>query len=332
MGYLPPPSVYYGAAMGPLIASAKEQPANDIPYRTERSFLAGAGAGTITKSSVAPMERLKVIFQTSGMRNCQKYNNGIVNSFMTIIREEGVRGLYKGNGANCARVVPVYAIKFSLNDKFKAMITEHRARELSPGAIVQLGFWERIAAGSMAGLFQIVTTYPLDLIRTRLQLAENAGVKYKGIVDCAASTFKTEGVRGLYKGMMPSMLAGVPYVGLQMTFYDQLKNNLGHLFPQRPDGTHSVLTMLVCGSVAGLTAQTLTFPTDTVRHRMQANGVGGAANIYSSTRDCFQKIYVKEGIKGFFKGWGLNVVRSLPGAAVQFTSYDLLKQLLGLPS
>ena len=56
----------------------------------------------------------------------------------------------------------------------------------------------------------------------RLQ-AENAGWKYKGIIDCGMSTFRTEGVRGLYKGMVPSMLAGVPYVGLQMTFYDQLK-------------------------------------------------------------------------------------------------------------
>ena len=54
------------------------------------------------------------------------------------------------------------------------------------------------------------------------------------------------------------------------------------------------------------------------------------ANVYSSTADCFRKIYVKEGLKGFFRGWGLNVVRSLPGAAVQFTSYDLLKSVLGL--
>lgn len=53
--------------------------------------------------------------------------------------------------------------------------------------------------------------------------AENAGVIYKGIVDCGMSTFRMEGIRGVYKGMIPSMLAGVPYVGLQMTFYDQLK-------------------------------------------------------------------------------------------------------------
>jgi hypothetical protein len=54
-------------------------------------------------------------------------------------------------------------------------------------------------------------------------------------------------------------------------------------------------------------------------------------NVYVNTADCFRKILVKEGVKGFFKGYGLNVVRSLPGAAVQFTSYDLFKTFLGLP-
>jgi hypothetical protein len=135
-------------------------------------------------------------------------------------------------------------------------------------------------------LIQIIATYPLDLIRTRLQLvcaplplplrdaesslgdaktslgdaesslgdaksslrdaesslgdaksslgdaksllgghaqAEQSGHKFKGIIDCGMSTYRLEGVRGMYKGLMPSMLAGVPYVGLQMTFYDMLK-------------------------------------------------------------------------------------------------------------
>lgn len=54
--------------------------------------------------------------------------------------------------------------------------------------------------------------------------------------------------------------------------------------------------------------------------------------VYTSTLHCFKEVYVKEGVKGFFKGWGLNLVRSLPGAAVQFTTYDILKRLLGVPS
>jgi hypothetical protein len=72
------------------------------------------------------------------------------------------------------------------------------------------------------------------------------------------------------------------------------------------------------------------YPLDTVRHRMQANGIGGQARVYSSTLDCVRKIAAREGARGFFKGWTLNTFRALPGAAVQFTSYDTLKRLLGL--
>jgi hypothetical protein len=53
--------------------------------------------------------------------------------------------------------------------------------------------------------------------------AEQSGHRFKGIIDCGMSTFRLEGIGGMYKGLMPSMLAGVPYVGLQMTFYDMLK-------------------------------------------------------------------------------------------------------------
>jgi hypothetical protein len=53
--------------------------------------------------------------------------------------------------------------------------------------------------------------------------AEQSGHRFKGIMDCGMSTFRLEGIGGMYKGLMPSMLAGVPYVGLQMTFYDMLK-------------------------------------------------------------------------------------------------------------
>ena len=62
---------------------------------------------------------------------------------------------------------------------------------------------------------QITATYPLDLVRTRLQLAEAAGASYRGIAHCLQDTYLREGAAALYKGLLPSMLAGVPYVGLQ---------------------------------------------------------------------------------------------------------------------
>jgi hypothetical protein len=303
------------------------------PLSAPPQVAAGAGAGALTKTSVAPIERLKVIFQTQGMRSGVAKYASPVQSLQLILKEEGVRGLFKGNGANCLRVVPVYALKFSLNDTFKEKMARAQAlaANLPPSApLPELGFWAKIGAGCGAGVIQITLTYPLDLVRTRLQLAEAAGASYTGIGHCMRDTWAREGPAALYKGLVPSMAAGVPYVGLQMTFYSELKSAAAPYMPLRPDGSPTVTAMLACGSLAGITAQSICYPLDTVRHRMQANGIAGQARVYTSTMDCVAKIAAREGARGFFKGWGLNTFRALPGAAVQFTSYDTLKRLLGI--
>lgn len=85
---------------------------------------------------------------------------------------------------------------------------------------------------------------------------------------------------------------------------------------------------LCAGAVAGLLAQSITYPGDTIRRRMQLNGAGGKARQYATSWDCTKQIFRREGIRGFFQGVGTNVVRCIPGAAIQFAAYETLKQLL----
>ena len=73
----------------------------------------------------------------------------------------------------------------------------------------------------------------------------------------------------------------------------------------------------MCGACAGVVAQTITYPGDTVRRRMQTNGMGGAAKHYAGTIDCIKQIVVKEGRAGVFAGYGANLMKSLPGAGIQ---------------
>lgn len=71
------------------------------------------------------------------------------------------------------------------------------------------------------------------------------------------------------------------------------------------------------------------YPGDTVRRRMQTNGAGGAPRVYRNSFHCTQAIYKHEGMRGFFKGAWTNTVRCVPGAGIQFASYEALKTLLG---
>lgn len=106
-----------------------------------------------------------------------------------------------------------------------------------------------------------------------------------------------------------------------MTTYELFKRN-------SPDGGRSVLWCLLNGSLSGLVAQTITYPGDTIRRRMQNNGAGGAARIYSSSWDCTMQTWRKEGVRGFFRGAWTNTVRAVPGAAIQFASYEQLRKWL----
>lgn len=84
---------------------------------------------------------------------------------------------------------------------------------------------------------------------------------------------------------------------------------------------------LVAGAMAGCAAQSVSYPFDTIRRRMQVQGRVGKIE-YSGMMDCGRKMFAKEGIRGFYKGIWVNAARAGPSQAVQFASYSFLKKLL----
>jgi hypothetical protein len=114
---------------------------------------------------------------------------GISQATLTVIREEGPLALWKGNGANVLRVIPVYGLKFAFNDSIKAVVAGPSNKRLDTSQLL----W----VGTLAGLLQTALTYPLETVRTRLTLGPEQGVRYKGIVDCFRQMIRTEGVSGL---------------------------------------------------------------------------------------------------------------------------------------
>ena len=117
------------------------------------------------------------------------------------------------------------------------------------------------------------------------------------------------------------MLSGAPYTGIQMTSYEMIKRS-------GPDGGNGVAWQLMSGAASGLLAQTVTYPGDTVRRRMQSNGAGGAERVYRNSFHCAGLMWQKEGMPGFFKGAWSNTLRAVPAAAFQFASYEYFKKWL----
>ena len=143
---------------------------------------------------------------------------GMVHTVRTVYAEEGVMSFWKGNSANVLRVVPVYSLKFSFNERFRDELKTRPGQKLSVS--------QKLAAGTASGLMTSLLTYPLETVRTRLALGKAFGSHYSGIFDCFKQTVYKESFGALYKGIMPTLWTGAPYVGLQMTFYDIFHDTL----------------------------------------------------------------------------------------------------------
>ncbi len=132
-----------------------------------RLMAAGACAGTVTKTFTAPLDRIKVLLQVQAMspdeKVASKYN-GIVGSVQQVLREEGFLALWRGNFANCARIVPVYASRFAFNDLIRDMVIEEGQDR------TRLRPEQALFSGVLAGLAQQSLCYPFETVRTRLSL------------------------------------------------------------------------------------------------------------------------------------------------------------------
>ena len=285
-----------------------------------KTLLAGGVAGAVSRTVVAPFERLKIIFQTQGQP--PKYT-GVVQALQKIGAEEGIKGYFKGNGVNCVRIFPTSAFQFYCYETYKRMLLDHyhTQKDLTPV--------QRLFAGGMAGVTALVLTYPLEFVRCRLTLQKSK--IYKGIVDCMVQVTRKEGFFVLYRGLWPSIIGVVPYVGVDFAAYETLKQ----YSPKQADGSVNGLVTLLNGAIAGTMAQTISYPMDLVRRRLQVQGFASDIDLgdkhYKGITDAFVRIFREEGIIGFYRGLVPNFIKVVPAISVSFYVYETMKQFLNIP-
>ncbi|KAG9134071.1 hypothetical protein Leryth_004760 [Lithospermum erythrorhizon] len=306
-----------------------------------KSLVAGGVAGGVSRTAVAPLERLKILLQVQNPHNIKF--NGTVQGLQYIWRNEGFRGLFKGNGANCARIVPNSAVKFfSYEQASKGILYLYRKQTRNENA--ELTPLLRLGAGACAGIIAMSATYPLDMVRGRLTVqTEKSPYQYRGMVHALSTILREEGARALYKGWLPSVIGVVPYVGLNFAVYESLKDWLvkSKTFGLSEDGELGVVTRLACGAAAGTVGQTVAYPLDVIRRRMQMVGWKDASSIvtgdgkskgieYNGMIDTFRKTVRHEGFRALYKGLVPNSVKVVPSIAIAFVTYEQVKGILGV--
>lgn len=286
-------------------------------------FLMGGCSAAVSKTCASPIEVIKLRLQNVDAMmkagTLETPYTGIGNCATTIVKTEGVKALWKGNGTNVLRYFPTQALNFSLKDYFKRLFGRDKNRD---GYFVW--FLGNLASGGAAGSVSLFFVYSLDYARTRLSndLKSNkkGGQKqYSGLIDVYKQTLKTDGIAGLYRGFVISCVGIIIYRGLYFGIYDSIKPNLPANLKD------NLMANFLIGWAVTVGAGLASYPLDTVRRRMMMTS--GEAEKFSGSIDCAKKIFAAEGAKSFFKGAAANVLRGVAGAGV-LALYDRLQMLM----
>ena len=159
--------------------------------------------------------------------------------------------------------------------------------------------------------------YPLETARTHLSLQTNHS-KYSGISD----VFRKLSLRELYAGFKLTCLGYGPWNAINFASYNYYKNHFKLYEYKSPS-----LFKLLCGGMAGITAITITYPTDLIRRRLQMQSFSPEVPRYNGIIDCIKIIFKSEGIKGLYRGLFINYIKTFPTLAIQFYSLDTLKEI-----
>ncbi|KAJ4704571.1 Mitochondrial substrate carrier family protein [Melia azedarach] len=178
-------------------------------------FVGGGLAGMTAASATYPLDLVRT--RLAAQRQTIYYR-GIWHSFHTICRDEGFLGLYKGLGATLLGVGPSIAISFSVYESLRSFWQSQRPSDST--VMVSL------ACGSLSGIASSTATFPIDLVRRRMQL-EGAGGRARvyntGLFGTFRHIIQSEGLRGLYRGILPEYYKVVPGVGIVFMTYEALK-------------------------------------------------------------------------------------------------------------
>lgn len=303
------------------------------------SFLCGGVAGALSRTAVSPMERVKVLFQVQGgsSGNQQSYRRGTLSTIWQIYKEEGYKGLFRGNGINCIRIVPYTAIQYSVYENLKKILTNGDR---------QLNTAEKLSCGMVAGVASVAGTYPMDLVKTRLSVLtakslkgiqhQNSGMNKIDLSmwgNLKTIYFKEGGFKGLYRGFVPTSLGVAPYVSLNFSIFEKMKEEVETYMPGwQTNGSKSVETsiILVIGALSGGIAQSMVYPFDILRRRFQVATMneGSLGFKYDNTWHALTSIVKNEGVKGLYKGWTANMWKIMPSMAVQWASYDIIRRTI----
>lgn len=251
-------------------------------------------------SSVSTRLQVQAREQAAGTGNKKPYK-GTWDAFQRIMEEEGVLAFYSGLKASLIGIAASNTVYFYWYSYLREQAMEFVQRK-------ELTAIESLGVSSFAGVINVISTLPIWVVNTRMQLDTTKTLKQQ-----LQTVYSTEGLKGFYKGLIPSLIL-VSNPAVQFMVFERLKPRLMAYLQRK---RLSAMDAFLLGAVAKLVATLVTFPYLLVKSRLQAKGTQGVVK-YAGFIDAVTKIYGTDGIVGFYKGITTKLVQTVLGAAFMF--------------
>uniref|UniRef100_T1KZI1 Mitochondrial carrier protein n=1 Tax=Tetranychus urticae TaxID=32264 RepID=T1KZI1_TETUR len=250
----------------------------------------------------------------------------LVGHPLDTIKNQKLGGLFSGLSSPLACLAFVNAIVFgvygNLNEYLKRLETTS-----NPFGLSKIG--REFVAGTVAGVAQCIVTCPMELVKCRMQTVSSIGAtvslvnqgKYSKYVDnnyqlkglpfvaiTQLASLQLPFLRGLYRGMIPTLLRDAPAFGIYFSSFQ-------YLIDRNPEET-SETKLLLAGGIAGALSWLFIYPFDVIKTKIQTEGVKYDYSMVKCSKAMYRESSL--GWKVFFRGFTPTLIRAFPVNAVTF--------------
>lgn len=245
----------------------------------------------------------------------QAHGLSMVQTIRKVIRSEGVSSLWKGCSPALIRQVGYTGICMTLFEPIKSLVSKDKTSN---------NFMQKFLSAGVSGAIGITLFNPIEVIKIRQQ-AHASGHHYSSISNGLRTIVKTEGFRGLWRGIMPNIQRAFIVNAAELGSYDNAK----HQFVKRGiTRENSPTTHLLSSLVAGFFGAAASNPVDVMKTRLMKQETGLINNSIVAMWQCGRTIYKVEGPSAFYKGFVPNWLRKGPWCIIFFLSYEQIMKRL----
>ncbi|KAN0015546.1 hypothetical protein ACTFIU_008281 [Dictyostelium citrinum] len=343
---------------------------SNVHRNVKKLMLASILGGIMSSLMVTPLDVVKTRLQTqnTGSHINQKHVfKGTIDAFKKIYKNEGPLTFWRGVTPSLLMTIPNATIYFTSYEYLKEYLYQFNDTEAYNTYTVPL------VAGSLARIFSTSVTSPLELLRTNsqgivLQNAYKNTATAAGIASSSSSSAATKatigtiplsseqkfnslklyrdivnnvGIKGLWRGLGPSLIRDVPFSAIYWAGYEVLKNKLmkSYVDPNFTRNSNSPFFVnLIAGGTSGTFAAVLTTPIDVIKTRIQMSAQQTLSSSLTPQQQLdfikknnssiyhLKEILHKEGWKGLTKGIVPRAIKISPACAIMISTFEYIKQ------